>query len=137
MQKLNNEDGQMYEVAYDPELLSFEHEGMEIRNPFLSDCGRFAVDPVEAYGFTESWTGGGCKALDKALPDGGFIRLTDESGMHIPDESDGDDALIGRFNAQGEQVACCSLGEVRMSHEMEMDEEPAHAPAPTSRGLRM
>lgn len=136
MLKLNEEDGLMYEVPYEPELLTFIHDDeCEIRNPFLSECGRFDADPVKDYGFTESWTGGGCKALDKLLPDGGFIRLTDEDGSGLPDPEDVGSALIGRFNAEGEQLACCSISEVLMSGEMDMDDD--EAPAPTSRGPGM
>ena len=31
-------------------LIYFEYEGIEIVNPFYSDCGRFVMDPYEAYG---------------------------------------------------------------------------------------
>ena len=30
----------------------FEHDGMFIVNAFASDCGRFHVDPMKAYGLT-------------------------------------------------------------------------------------
>ena len=29
---------------------SFEHNGVWIENPYLSECGRFEVDPKEYYG---------------------------------------------------------------------------------------
>ena len=29
----------------------FEFNGVWIENPYLSECGRFEVDPVEYYGF--------------------------------------------------------------------------------------
>lgn len=38
---------------YDPKLLSFLYDGDEIRDPTLSPCGRFSVDPVVAYEFGE------------------------------------------------------------------------------------
>ena len=38
------------------DFISFEFEGMTIINPFLSECGRFEVDPLKTYGeaFTQS-----------------------------------------------------------------------------------
>jgi hypothetical protein len=36
----------------------FEHNGMNICNPIMSDCGRGAIDP-SAYGFTVHDMGGG------------------------------------------------------------------------------
>jgi hypothetical protein len=46
-----NEDGQ----------LCFEHEGMEITDPFSSECMRFEVNPVEYYGLTH-------KQVEQFLP---------------------------------------------------------------------
>lgn len=34
-------------------LVSFEHNGISIVNAFASDCGRFTVNPAEAYGIEE------------------------------------------------------------------------------------
>jgi hypothetical protein len=33
-----------------PHAVTFPFEGMDICNPFISECGRFDVDPVETYG---------------------------------------------------------------------------------------
>lgn len=134
MLKLAEDKFRVLYVPYDPELLSFEHNGVEISNPFLSECGRFAVDPVEAYGFTVALTVDGGKALEKALPDGGFIRLTDEYGSGLPDLHDVDSAQIGRFDAI-QQIATCSMSEVRMCCEMDMDEEQVAAPVSRGPGL--
>lgn len=41
------------------DFYAFEHRGMNIGNPIMSECGRGAVDPEE-YGFEVVWTGGGC-----------------------------------------------------------------------------
>jgi len=69
--------GQTYLAPYDPKVLAFIDEDMEIRNPYFSPCGRFLVDPVKAYGFVETHTGGGCMALD--LPHGdGTLRLVQD-----------------------------------------------------------
>lgn len=100
------------EVPYDPKLLAFEFEGHEIRNPFLSPCGQFEVDPVETYGFAEAWTGGGCKALELVLPNSDVLLLTDEEGCDIPTISEWRTALIGRRTAGGIPIALCDLGEV-------------------------
>lgn len=108
MLKLNAE-GLHEVVAYDPALLAFEHDGKQIRVPFLvADlAGLKRVDPVEAYGFFEVNTGGGCMALQRDLADGRYLLLTDESGVEIPDE-DWEACLIGLFNEDGEQMAMCT-----------------------------
>lgn len=111
MHKLN-EDGLFDEVEYEPELLAFEHEGTEIRNPMLSECGRFTVDPCEAYGFELHHSGGGCMALVKELSNGDSLWLTDESGSDVPDEDDPSTNIIGRFNKDGEQVAFITMGDL-------------------------
>ena len=35
-------------------VVCFQHEGMFICDPFLSDCGGFEADPVRDYGLTEA-----------------------------------------------------------------------------------
>lgn len=47
-------------------VFGFEHDGMFIYDPFLSDCGRFQVDPVEAYGITRQ-EAEGLVTLNRAL----------------------------------------------------------------------
>jgi hypothetical protein len=97
---------------YDPALLAFDHEGAEIRNPFLSPDGMEIVDPVATYGFAEIHTGGGCMALSRALPCGGSIILTDNDGSELPYQREMAEALIGRWDKEGEQLACMVLGMV-------------------------
>ena len=31
----------------------FEYNGVWIENPYMSECGRFEVDPITYYGLTE------------------------------------------------------------------------------------
>jgi len=102
-------------APYDPALLAFIHEGDEIRNPYLSPCGRFEVDPVSTYGFKEVWTGGDCKALDLRLPDGSVLRLTNEDGLCIPDAGNWESAIIGRLSSDHNEIAWCVLGEVSLA----------------------
>lgn len=114
---LHTESGLNPNAPYDPALLAFLHEGVEIRNPYLSPCGRFEVDPVLVYGFEEVWTGGDCKALDLVLPDGSVLRLTNEDGLSIPEPGEWESAIIGRLNGDHEDIAWCVLGEVPLSTE--------------------
>lgn len=100
-------------VPYDPTLLAFVHEDMEIRNPYLSTCGRLLVNPVEAYGFTVSHTGGGCMALDLQLPNGRLLRLV-QDGAHIAEPQDWALCTIFLLDAEGEDLAYCDLCDVPM-----------------------
>lgn len=109
---LITESGLNDKAPYDPALLAFIHEGDEIRNPYLSPCGRYEVDPVAAYGFEEVWTGGNCRALDLILPDGCVLRLTNEDGLCIPDPDEWESAIIGRLSSDHDEIAWCVLGEV-------------------------
>lgn len=114
--KLVNDDGLEYEADYDPNVLAFVFEDMEIRNPFLSECGRFSVDPGY-YGFKAVGTGGGCEALVKGLENGHYLMLSDEDGINIPDSKDISEALIGRYNEKGEMIAICAMKDVHMDTE--------------------
>ncbi|WP_455233432.1 hypothetical protein [Geopseudomonas aromaticivorans] len=111
MMKADVPNGFFHEAPYDQEVLAFEFEGDTIRNPYLSPCGRFDADPVKDYGFELHHSGGGCMALVKRLEDGSSIWLTD-SDAGLPDPNDPDDIIIGRFNAEGEQVAYANLRDV-------------------------
>lgn len=62
--------------------LSFLHAGQLITNPFLSPDGLHPVDPVQAYGFEEHQTGGGCTALVRALENGQRLMLTEVDGWN-------------------------------------------------------
>ncbi|WP_349618162.1 hypothetical protein [Azotobacter salinestris] len=112
---LITESGLNQNAPYDPALLAFQHEGVEIRNPSLSPCGCFEVDPVAAYGFEEVWTGGDCRALDLTLPDGSVLRLTNEDGLCIPDSDEWESAIIGRLSSDYAEIAWCVLGEVPLT----------------------
>ncbi|MFC0710403.1 hypothetical protein [Azorhizophilus paspali] len=48
---LITESGRNDKALYDPALLAFQHEGVEIRNPYRSPCSCFEADPMAAYGF--------------------------------------------------------------------------------------
>ncbi len=117
-------DGDFQEADYDPALMAFVHEGYEIRNPFLSECGRFAVDPELAYGFFAHHTGGGCMALVKQLEDGRQIWLTDEGGSAIPEAHEADTALLGVF-IEGDQIAYITVSEIPMESDLELGEDLA------------
>jgi hypothetical protein len=97
---------------YRPDLLSFEHEGIEIRNPFLSPDGESVVDPIAYYGFQEVQTGGFCTALHLPLPGGHTIVLTDSDGTDRPYGKEMGTAIIGRLDGEGQELACMSLGTV-------------------------
>lgn len=83
-------------------VLGFSLNGMFITNPFVSECGRFEVDPVETYGLsrsdadqlvafnklvdtaTQDALNAGCLAIQQALG----IETGDVAGVHFsgPDE---------------------------------------------------
>ncbi|KKN85073.1 hypothetical protein LCGC14_0282420 [marine sediment metagenome] len=114
-------------------LLRFEHDDMEISNPFMSACGRFTVNPATEYGFLAVLTGGGCMALEKELEGGRILRLTDESGTNLPDMDDTEElgnSLIGLYDAQNEEIACCFVHEVWTDHQIEIESETKPSKAP-------
>lgn len=98
-------DGAELKVQYSDELMSFTHGEMQIRNPLLSECGRFAVDPKD-YGFGGWPTGGGCVALRKELESGRYMLLTC---------SDGGDDLLGLYSGEGEPLAIIRVGDIPFS----------------------
>lgn len=108
--------GNQVKVPYSADMLAFVHQDMQIRNPFLSDCGRFTVDPKE-YGFDEYHTGGGCMALRKMLPCGEYLLLTDADGCNIPLAEEWQEALLGRYYLDGTPAIIVELGDIPMSHE--------------------
>lgn len=83
----------------------FIYEGIEIKNPTLSSCGRFNVDPIEAYGFYEVETGGGNTALQLDTSDGGFIWLTDNDLSHILPKATGEPLAMGFFDREGDEIS--------------------------------
>ncbi|WP_455233431.1 hypothetical protein [Geopseudomonas aromaticivorans] len=106
--------GELARHPYDPALLAFEHQGRLVANPFLSACGRYAVDPA-IYGFTLVSTGGGCSAMVLELADGGSIWLTDETGALAPDVELWHEASISRFDAEGRQLVWAHLRDVPLT----------------------
>lgn len=107
-------DGNRVEAPYDAELLSFVSDDMQIRDPFISECGRFTLDPVKDYGFAHMNTGGGCLALVLELPEGEYLMLTATDGISLPTAKDW---LIARYDAHDDMVASCKGTEVKMAHE--------------------
>lgn len=103
-------------VEYDPRLMAFVHEDMEIRNPMMSECGRFGVDP-KSYGFEQFHTGGGFMALYKELSDGDYLLLTNADGDDIPEQAEWATALLGRYNKDGEPLALITLLDIPMDSE--------------------
>ena len=103
--------GHTVPVPYSAALLAFVHLDIEVRNPMLSGCGRFNVDP-QAYGFAPHHTGGGCMALRKDMKRGEYLLLTDSSGGHIPEQ--GDQAVLGRYYADGTPAMTIDLVDVPM-----------------------
>lgn len=82
-------------------VFGFEHEGMFIVDPFLSDCGRFTADPVEAYGVPthearslvalnkalEAATEAAVNAACKSFQDAAGIASGDFAGAYFSDTS--------------------------------------------------
>jgi hypothetical protein len=125
MKKLVNDS--FVDAEYDSSLLAFVFEGCMIRNPYLSKCGRFQVEPIEAYGFQPHHTGGGCMALIKTLDDGRQIWITDDGGSAIPEADEIDEAVLGVF-VDGEQLAYITMRDIPMEGEIPaLREEPKAA----------
>lgn len=103
--------GTTLKIPYVADLMSFEHGGMNIRNPMMSECGRFGVDPKE-YGFEVYHTGGGCMALRKDLDNGDYFLLTDDSGSAIPTAEEWATAIYGRYTGGGTPYATINLVDV-------------------------
>lgn len=108
--------GNQVNVPYSADMLAFVHNDMEIRNPMMSECGRFMVDP-QTYGFDLYHTGGGCMALRKMLPCGEYFLLTDDSGGDIPLAEEWAEAQYGRYYRDGSPAIIIELGDVPMAHE--------------------
>ena len=60
---------------------------------------------AEAAGLAVVGTGGGCEALQKDAPDGGYWWITDAGGAAVPTDPDGM-VLLGRYDNEGEEVVC-------------------------------
>lgn len=99
-------------VPYDPSLLEFEFEGMGIRNPFVSDCGRFGADPLKDYPFQVVERDGVVVAWRQDLPDGRQLLLTDGEGLQPPVAGKFDDALLTLMSTEGKPVASCMIKDI-------------------------
>lgn len=87
----------------------FVFEGVEIKNPTLSSCGRFRVDPIGVYGFHVYQTGGGCTALHLDTSDGGYIWLTDGEVSHELAKETGEPFVMGFYDKEGNEIAIFHL----------------------------
>lgn len=126
-----NENGDWEQGEYDDGLLSFIDPSTEfsIRCPLESECGRFIVDPVQEYGFTERDVGEERRALVLDLPGGETLRLTDASGLNVPQVIPGDyesvqTVIISRHDAGGEQIAWSALRDVPRVFDQDNDLQP-------------
>lgn len=113
---LTDASGEHVPAPYDPALLAFIHEGTEIRNPYVSPDGRTLVNPVEAYGFVEYHTGGGCMSLMLTHTDGRVFYLT-QDGTYIADPQDWRECTIFVCDADENELAYCELADVPSSDE--------------------
>lgn len=105
--------GNTSSAPYDPALLAFNHEGTEIRNPYVSPDGRYLVSPL-IYGFVEYHTGGGCMALMRPHTDNRVLYLT-QDGIYIADPKDWRECVISVSDAEGNELAYCDLTAVPSS----------------------
>lgn len=104
-------------VPYNADLMAFTHEDFQIRNPLLSECGRFWVS-AETYGFEPFHTGGGCMALRRDVPGDRYLLLTSSDGSHIPDKpEDADTAILGLYTNGGDTIATTIVGEIPMGED--------------------
>lgn len=82
-------------MALNVELLFISHEDMEIRNPTVSECGRFDVLP-SSYGFSQQYDGAW------QLRDGADVLQLN-------------DTTYSRINAAGEVLATADLSEIEFA----------------------
>lgn len=91
--------------------IGFDFHGIWIANPYEDDGAQEgACDPIAFYGFQLVHTGGGFTALQKTLPDGTRILLTDDCESPAPG-TPVDQITIGHYDSDGEEIACRSLAE--------------------------
>lgn len=74
------------------------------------------LDKMRRNNFTPSHTGGGCFTWERMTDDGGYIWITDDSGISLGEWADRNKPrwLIGRYSADGDDwitVGGCSLNE--------------------------
>jgi hypothetical protein len=114
---------QREDVPYSAYLLAFSENGMEIRHPYMSECGRFDADPVADYGFEEVQTGGGCTALVKKTADGRELMLTDTSGCSTPDTDQTPVTGLLGLQIEGQTVAWLDLRDIPFESDVSLTDE--------------
>lgn len=83
---------------------AFSHNGMQIDNPTISECGRFNVSP-EYYGFTIWETGGGCTAHGREFVLEGrkvLMLITNGDLCHVTNEDT--NFVIGLYDEEMEAL---------------------------------
>lgn len=55
------------------------------------------------FGFAETQTGGGCTALERTLPDGSYLLITDDGGCETP-RTVKTEVLVGLYEDDGEEA---------------------------------
>ena len=58
---------------------------------------------VQRYGWNIEETGGGCQALQRPRPEGGYWWITEEGGASIPETVE-EPVALGSYDADGQQV---------------------------------
>lgn len=85
-------------------LYAFEHDGVEITNPLVSEDGIFPVSP-EHYGFKVTTTGGNCTAhYQKFLLDGQEVVMLLTDGNLNKISTDTIEATVGLFDVNFEEL---------------------------------
>lgn len=86
----------------------FEHHWKAIDNPFISECGRFKVDP-EYYGFVMDQESG---KLRKSYLDGSCIQIDCERSLEAP----GSGAILSVISSNGETLATSIIAQSHPIH---------------------
>ncbi len=97
-------------VPYDESVMSFVHEDCHINDPTLSECGRFTVDPVEAYGFERALREGQ-ECLVRKLHNG-ELQISGPASQHFTEEDKRNSTLI-RLDGNGTILAYARLDLIR------------------------
>ena len=126
----------MSNTGYKKDLLAFVFEDVEIRNPFLSECGRFDVDP-SVYGFFQKNDQPLGIRLEKKLADGETLCILPSLPEH---DSTGFPALLNvqynrlaRVAANGEIRAMATIKDIVLA--WEEDEQKPESRHPRDQDL--
>lgn len=105
LQAADQGEGRAFDDAHD--ML----DRMERANALNVSMAREALGPryLSVKGFTPYHTGGGCMALMKELPDGGYVLITDVDDAALP-RGNVIEVAIGRYDSDG-----CVFGETATS----------------------